>query len=148
MLSFFDLLIFTTTCHWSRNRCCWLWFAFILWFIDIYHNANGIITIELLLWFAFILWFIDIYHNAWYQNYTLELVVICFHSLIYWYLPQLVASEAHRLPSCDLLSFFDLLIFTTTLVQEVDLVYSCDLLSFFDLLIFTTTLIRFELHLS
>ncbi len=44
--------------------------------------------------------------------------------------------------SCDLLSFFEILIFTTTPGHTYKEAYSCDLLSFFEILIFTTTFVR------
>ena len=89
LLSFFDLLILTTT------------FRLFQW-----------ITKEL--WFAFILWFTDIDHNYGHPHAECELVVICFHSLIYWYWPQLDFRFVTAGECCDLLSFFDLLILTTT----------------------------------
>ena len=114
LLSFFDLLIFTTTWVYTELLPVWLWFAFILWFTDIYHNKiRSSITPDIVvicfhsliywylpqpvqhflntpsqLWFAFILWFTDIYHNYSSKTCEVPLVVICFHSLIYWYLPQ------------------------------------------------------------
>ena len=89
LLSFFEILIFTTTRTVSFKNAFWLWFAFILWNTDIYNNINSILTLA-------------------------EIVVICFHSLKYWYLQQLFIKKAHFVKSCDLLSFFEILIFTTT----------------------------------
>ena len=92
LLSFFELLIFTTTISNSSASIRVLWFAFILWTTDIYNNlaiANNIIL-----------------H-----------VVICFHSLNYWYLQQHYLNHSDNYESCDLLSFFELLIFTTTAIQ-------------------------------
>ena len=89
LLSFFELLIFTTTPTNCRTDTTVLWFAFILWTTDIYNNV--------------------IYH--WRDE---RIVVICFHSLNYWYLQQLEAIATIKESSCDLLSFFELLIFTTT----------------------------------
>ena len=94
LLSFFDLLILTTTTPLLVPPIVALWFAFILWFTDIDHN-NLLFAIIILL------------------------VVICFHSLIYWYWPQLHDWENPTIEGCDLLSFFDLLILTTTIIFEV-----------------------------
>ena len=90
LLSFFDLLIFVTTVIVAAIRPCMLWFAFILWSTDICYNLAHHHTIP-------------------------GRVVICFHSLIYWYLLQLWCGGRWTLVSCDLLSFFDLLIFVTTI---------------------------------
>ena len=164
LLSFFDLLIFHTARCRTFRYIYRLWFAFILWFIDISHSwywcakeRSGVVicfhsliywyftqhgelpciffvSCDLLsffdllifhtantpanhypptLWFAFILWFIDISHS--FQNVIkkAELVVICFHSLIYWYFTQLAFLPSCPCQGCDLLSFFDLLIFHT-----------------------------------
>ena len=89
LLSFFDLLIFVTTSQQRSLACHRLWFAFILWSTDICYNIQH-----------------DIFQRVF--------VVICFHSLIYWYLLQhwfILLCQVFR---CDLLSFFDLLIFVTT----------------------------------
>ena len=64
--------------------------------------------------------------------------MICFRSLIFWYLQQLLKNEKSILAGCDLLSFFDFLIFTTIVSDEGYVENCCDLLSFFDFLIFTT----------
>ena len=165
LLSFFELLIFTTTVSYSALQVLLLWFAFILWTTDIYNNliiskhllpwvvicfhslnywylqqrADGnaklrnscdlLSFFELLiftttfwyrskaddgLWFAFILWTTDIYNNLKPFGNSPASVVICFHSLNYWYLQQPVTSWIVSQSSCDLLSFFELLIFTTT----------------------------------
>ncbi len=88
LLSFFDFLIFTTIFgHWFCFNIQ-LWFAFVLWFSDIYNNLCRIF--------------------AW-----LFCVVICFRSLIFWYLQQLKYGFVGQGEGCDLLSFFDFLIFTT-----------------------------------
>ena len=89
LLSFFELLIFTTTFNVLASSFIMLWFAFILWTTDIYNN----VVAKLLLYF---------------------IVVICFHSLNYWYLQQQNGFLRVNKSSCDLLSFFELLIFTTT----------------------------------
>ena len=90
LLSFFENLIFTTTIvrYWyARN---WLWFAFVLWESDIYNNGKN-------------------------RNNSQPPVVICFRSLRIWYLQQPRYKEDMALIGCDLLSFFENLIFTTTL---------------------------------
>ena len=165
LLSFFELLIFTTTIISYLYEVVLLWFAFILWTTDIYNNSTLCFRLlhqvvicfhslnywylqqlflyrwwrrigcdllsffELLiftttsevkrkagqkLWFAFILWTTDIYNNTGIKNLLKKQVVICFHSLNYWYLQQLGIALATTSCSCDLLSFFELLIFTTT----------------------------------
>ena len=89
LLSFFDILIFMTTFGFIITNHYSLWFAFVLWYSDIYDNKVCYIIIGCF-------------------------VVICFRSLIFWYLWQLEALTKGTLPSCDLLSFFDILIFMTT----------------------------------
>ncbi len=169
LLSFFELLIFTTTRWVFHSICSPLWFAFILWTTDIYNNivpifnltevvvicfhslnywylqqpgstrgigttscdllsffelliftttVNALIPTGLLLWFAFILWTTDIYNNLGTSNTLYPSVVICFHSLNYWYLQQQTKSHNPVTAGCDLLSFFELLIFTTTRLQK------------------------------
>ena len=118
MLSFFDILIFTTTGLDEILRHKELWFAFVLWYSDIYNNF---------------------YKFVWCH----VMVVICFRSLIFWYLQQLTNLERTHRKRCDLLSFFDILIFTTTFCFSGSRYFSCDLLSFFDILIFTTTTLLF-----
>ena len=142
LLSFFDLLIFHTAPRRAGSRHVELWFAFILWFIDISHSKG-------------------------YSSIMCCLVVICFHSLIYWYFTQPLSWIKDWTAGCDLLSFFDLLIFHTATpaaastptgvvicfhsliywyftqlqLTKLDYFYSCDLLSFFDLLIFHTAFV-------
>ena len=90
LLSFFAKLIFTTTKDWLWLQQIQLWFAFVLCKTDIYNNFNAVVN-----------W------NQW--------VVICFRSLQNWYLQQQTIEAAPHSASCDLLSFFAKLIFTTTL---------------------------------
>ena len=97
LLSFFELLIFTTT--------------------------NGVIKYaKSMLWFAFILWTTDIYNNSEQASSCYYFVVICFHSLNYWYLQQQVVLKRLAGHGCDLLSFFELLIFTTTMKRWFPLI--------------------------
>ncbi len=114
LLSFFDLLIFDTTVIRELTARILLWFAFILWSTDIWYNLLRISPTIALLWFAFILWSTDIWYNCCLERLEVYYVVICFHSLIYWYLIQHIWHFANGSGSCDLLSFFDLLIFDTT----------------------------------
>ena len=141
-----------------------MWFAFILWTTDIYNNlpvlkeSGWLVVIcfhSLNYWYLqqpFILLpppkaVVICFHslNYWYLQQQRENiidnveVVICFHSLNYWYLQQRSESLTSFRQGCDLLSFFELLIFTTTRMLIYFLTYRCDLLSFFELLIFTTT---------
>ena len=90
LLSFFDLLIFVTTGKFTGWFKLLLWFAFILWSTDICYNEIDLLSLS-------------------------AGVVICFHSLIYWYLLQQIHCLFPPKPCCDLLSFFDLLIFVTTI---------------------------------
>ena len=139
LLSFFELLIFTTTpkiiwtCHW------WLWFAFILWTTDIYNNQAGYYfnpETVVICFHSLNYWYLQqpntaensiaevviCFHslNYWYLQQQFDkksigfLVVICFHSLNYWYLQQQISVITLVSCCCDLLSFFELLIFTTT----------------------------------
>ncbi len=116
MLSFFELLIFTTTSWIKGYGCGLLWFAFILWTTDIYNNTDA------KSWESIVV--VICFHslNYWYLQqpniYGCQYlhVVICFHSLNYWYLQQQSRIEESGTPCCDLLSFFELLIFTTTIV--------------------------------
>ena len=109
LLSFFELLIFTTT------LICW---------------TRGVY----LLWFAFILWTTDIYNNRKRRGQGWSKVVICFHSLNYWYLQQLTYAGYFSKTCCDLLSFFELLIFTTT--QNIPIIHSYKL--WFAFILWTT----------
>ena len=113
LLSFFDLLIFHTAIDGNICTIYMLWFAFILWFIDISHSIFVVSSVGVALWFAFILWFIDISHSHITLSLKPLMVVICFHSLIYWYFTQPNRKEEAPKARCDLLSFFDLLIFHT-----------------------------------
>ena len=109
LLSFFELLIFTTTAESISSKSSSLWFAFILWTTDIYNN------------------FTNIY-------FCIPLVVICFHSLNYWYLQQHLRLLIQTSYCCDLLSFFELLIFTTTSI----LIYSTAKSLWFAFILWTT----------
>ena len=89
LLSFFEQLIFGTTyCVSFRRQPVW--------------------------WFAFILWTTDIWNNSYLKHKLVPAVVICFHSLNNWYLEQLNVICTDSRDSCDLLSFFEQLIFGTT----------------------------------
>ena len=90
LLSFLEFMIFATT------RCC---------------KVASITK----LWFAFVLWIYDICHNPYPSIPSNPLVVICFRSLNLWYLPQLNALKSKYAEGCDLLSFFEFMIFATTL---------------------------------
>ena len=90
LLSYFDILIFMTTHYFVENT-------------------------EPLLWFAFVLWYSDIYDNWSTMHYIWNWVVICFRTLIFWYLWQLSLQLIIGTISCDLLSYFDILIFMTTI---------------------------------
>ncbi len=143
LLSFFELLIFTTTRDVFIMRFWLLWFAFILWTTDIYNNAYLTFQTIPLLWFAFILWTTDIYNNLRKQEIKTMLVVICFHSLNYWYLQQLASLKCLRQKCCDLLSFFELLIFTTTNIKLFIVLY----LLWFAFILWTTDIYNNSLRL-
>ncbi len=144
LLSFFAKLIFTTT-HLTvvKNEasCDLLSFFAKLIFTT---TISVYIKITDVLWFAFVLCKTDIYNNLFLFRSWINWVVICFRSLQNWYLQQ--QSFNWKLPSgsCDLLSFFAKLIFTTTHLTVVKNEASCDLLSFFAKLIFTTTLSKLK----
>ncbi len=139
LLSFFAKLIFTTTVARDRTKTDQLWFAFVLCKTDIYNNPAVNNANWLPLWFAFVLCKTDIYNNKrksncfftglWfafvlcktdiYNNIMRRIiypiiVVICFRSLQNWYLQQQFNLAEIPTISCDLLSFFAKLIFTTT----------------------------------
>ncbi len=114
LLSFFAKLIFTTTQKQHSKNVCQLWFAFVLCKTDIYNNkrtftinASGVV----ICFRSLQNWYLQQRINALGSTYC---VVICFRSLQNWYLQQPQESELVRLLSCDLLSFFAKLIFTTT----------------------------------
>ena len=113
LLSFFEILIFVTVTDVCASLNLLLWFAFILWNIDICYSSDAKFLIR---------WF----------------VVICFHSLKYWYLLQLNEMILGKSQGCDLLSFFEILIFVTVQKKFISAIASCDLLSFFEILIFVT----------
>ena len=120
LLSFFELLIFTTTQKTGLLRfgCCDLlsFFELLIFTTTLFLSGKN----EPVLWFAFILWITDIYHNKSEKDILPCSVVICFHSLNYWYLPQQQQQQGIWQASCDLLSFFELLIFTTTYQHVVN----------------------------
>ena len=89
LLLFFERLIFATTTRAKRHSFIELWIAFVLWKIDICYN----------LFFEFL---------------KDKSVVNCFCSLKDWYLLQLQRSILWRATSCELLLFFERLIFATT----------------------------------
>ena len=113
LLSFFEILIFVTVNSLQILVHSWLWFAFILWNIDICYSSQE--------WSP-----------------STKTVVICFHSLKYWYLLQFPVLGSVSASSCDLLSFFEILIFVTVLFIFLLVNICCDLLSFFEILIFVT----------
>jgi len=114
LLSFFEQLIFATTLTGGNTIKTKLWFAFILWTTDICNNTPNGKELRHKLWFAFILWTTDICNNRILSGRATGRVVICFHSLNNWYLQQLATIVGIIVLSCDLLSFFEQLIFATT----------------------------------
>ncbi len=89
LLSFFFSTIFDTTAHAAGNNYTTLWFAFILFLNDLWHNSIMSIT-------------------------NCFIVVICFHSFSQRSLTQQGRIIARKDSSCDLLSFFFSTIFDTT----------------------------------
>ena len=71
-----------------------------------------------LLWFAFKLFFDDIYHSFNVMHSAYICVVICFQIVLWWYLPQQYTTDKYNLRSCDLLSNCSLMIFTTAFFVE------------------------------
>ncbi len=112
LLSFFELLIFTPAEGRFWTFPGWLWFAFILWTTDIY-TSNILLPLRLspvvICFHSLNYWYL---HQLCWNISIRRIVVICFHSLNYWYLHQLSKGEETIKNSCDLLSFFELLIFT------------------------------------
>ncbi len=115
MLSFFEQLIFATTKRYFTKftiRCDLLSFFEQL----IFATTEAKTTLPpMVLWFAFILWTTDICNNLAFNYNIKKAVVICFHSLNNWYLQQRSDSALPGGLGCDLLSFFEQLIFATTL---------------------------------
>ena len=106
MLSFFELLIFTTTGFSSNIERLRLWFAFILWTTDIYNNRLCILLYRgkvVICFHSLNYWYLQ-QQIIWYAKQPD--VVICFHSLNYWYLQQL-HPEVHRV-SCVVICFHSL----------------------------------------
>ena len=89
LLLFFERLIFATTATLHTLASYQLWIAFVLWKIDICYNCITIVS-------------------------YIASVVNCFCSLKDWYLLQLQRSILWRATSCELLLFFERLIFATT----------------------------------
>ena len=89
LLSFFEFMIFATTLWTSCLTPMALWIAFVLWIYDICHNL--------------------LQCCCWYST-----VVNCFRSLNLWYLPQLMNYGDFITYRCELLSFFEFMIFATT----------------------------------
>ena len=88
LLSNCSLMIFTTAATVTTSSNLSLWFAFKLFFDDIYHSTG-----------------LPILENAG--------VVICFQIVLWWYLPQHSISKPVVINCCDLLSNCSLMIFTT-----------------------------------
>ena len=139
LLSFFEFMIFGTTRRGFGLDIWLLWFAFVLWIYDIWHNYNDWKEIDM----NVVICFRSL--NLWYlAQQVSELdkrapVVICFRSLNLWYLAQHCASALDSISRCDLLSFFEFMIFGTTICSPSDVYQCCDLLSFFEFMIFGTT---------
>ena len=149
LLSFFEFMIFGTTFRVNGFGMDMLWFAFVLWIYDIWHNLIYQSNWLPALWFAFVLWIYDIWHNFYVLFYIFVDVVICFRSLNLWYLAQHMVAKATSESSCDLLSFFEFMIFGTTGLFGGSLRFCCDLLSFFEFMIFGTThIFRIQCHES
>jgi len=111
-------MIFATTLKDRNGRNHTLWFAFVLWIYDICHN----VTVDNATLAAVVICFRSL--NLWYlpQRPLLKraagIVVICFRSLNLWYLPQHLQIMHPYLICCDLLSFFEFMIFATTMVMD------------------------------
>ena len=70
-------------------------------------------TVNPMLWFAFDLFFEDIYHSMSNAARLQWVVVICFRFVLWRYLPQYEQTGTQTILSCDLLSICSLKIFTT-----------------------------------
>ena len=116
-----------------------MWIAFVLWKIDICYNNKIRIKTSSLLWIAFVLWKIDICYN--FSTFTMSRmdVVNCFCSLKDWYLLQPPFGKPSLTHCCELLLFFERLIFATNSLRCQMKSNRCELLLFFERLIFATT---------
>ena len=114
LLLFFERLIFATTATLHTLASNQLWIAFVLWKIDICYNCITIVS-------------------------YIASVVNCFCSLKDWYLLQQNNRFDFDVMRCELLLFFERLIFATTDLILKKLPDSCELLLFFERLIFATT---------
>ncbi len=114
LLSFFFSTIFDTTFIQSAVSAHTLWFAFILFLNDLWHNQSVFEVWLLLLWFAFILFLNDLWHNYYSLASLPTEVVICFHSFSQRSLTQRITVRINSPGGCDLLSFFFSTIFDTT----------------------------------
>ncbi len=139
LLSICSLTIFDTTCFILVDNRIKLWFAFNLFFDDIWYNFAVCICLPCRLWFAFNLFFDDIWYNTKLLQPILTLVVICFQFVLWRYLIQLQYRRHQPLHCCDLLSICSLTIFDTTILFLNKRGVSCDLLSICSLTIFDTT---------
>ena len=119
LLLFFERLIFATTLDANGMYRRRLWIAFVLWKIDICYNSKILIRIEGLLWIAFVLWKIDICYNLLDNCIEVSEVVNCFCSLKDWYLLQPILTSETKGAGCELLLFFERLIFATTFLLLV-----------------------------
>ena len=95
-----------------------------------------------LLWFAFNLFFDDIWYNT-LLNFSHRIyVVICFQFVLWRYLIQYREKWFKPFGGCDLLSICSLTIFDTIRKEGISTVNCCDLLSICSLTIFDTMLYR------
>ncbi len=129
LLSFFELLLIDINRSLQNLRHLQLWFAFVLWTtFDWYQQVGswlvGSKCCDLLSFFELLL--IDINFLIW--SYCTSYVVICFRSLNYFWLISTVMPENKMHLSCDLLSFFELLLIdinTSILYMQDILVVIC-----------------------
>ena len=114
MLLFFERLIFATTIRFGLRpaACCelLLFFERLIFATTFLHLPCP----EWMLWIAFVLWKIDICYNLHSVNHLWPIVVNCFCSLKDWYLLQRLFYFCINVIRCELLLFFERLIFATT----------------------------------
>ena len=118
LLLFFERLIFATTVPKIGNIGNQLWIAFVLWKIDICYNAIRYIKITCVVVNCFCSlkdWYLLQQVPFWCK---LIDVVNCFCSLKDWYLLQLDELVYSHYDGCELLLFFERLIFATTYLRE------------------------------
>ena len=113
LLSICSLTIFDTILCLTSATEFMLWFAFNLFFDDIWYNTekNGLNHLEVVICFQFVLWRYLIQSGR--REYQPLTVVICFQFVLWRYLIQCFIVKQSAVERCDLLSICSLTIFDT-----------------------------------